>query len=396
MRRKPVRRRSHVRHAAVAAFSVALGCSAAVAEEFQADPLIGSDLPAKPGSHWVWVNDMVFNHMADGKAFLVDGDAGSMLGMLSTGYGFGGVLLPRDRSVIYSPETYFSRGTRGTRTDVVTIYDGRKLSPLESKGRAVEIPIPPKRVSAMPMPSNSALTDDDRFLLLYNFTPGQSTTVVDTQSRTFVGEIDGGGCAMVYPTGPRSYFSLCGDGAVLEVKLDDTGKEAGKTRSAALFDAVKDPVTEKGVRFGNAWLFATFSGDVLPVEMTPQGLRAGARWSLLDEKDRAEKWLPGGLQHLALHAGTSRLYSLMHQGGAYSHKDPGHEVWVYDLTTKRRLQRIKLGDPATSIAITRDDDPLLFAIFMGAPKVDVYDPKSGERLRSIGEIGFTPMTLVTY
>jgi methylamine dehydrogenase heavy chain len=313
-----------------------------------------------------------------------------MLGMLSTGFGFSGVVLPSNRSAILAPETYFSRGTRGTRTDIVTIYDPRKLAP------TAEIPIPPKRVSAIPMLAQSGLTDDDRFLMIYNFTPAQSTTIVDMASNQLVGEIDGGGCALVYPTGPRSYFSLCGDGSALAVTLDDTGKAAARTRSAKLFDAVKEPVTEKGVRLGNTWYFTTFGGEIVPVEATPEGVKAGARWSLLDEQDRAEKWLPGGMQHLALHAATKRLYSLMHVGGPDSHKDPGSEIWVYDLDTRRRVQRIKLEDPATSIAITRDSSPLLFAIFIGAQKLDVYDPTSGKRLRTVGEIGFSPTTLVTY
>ncbi len=44
---------------------------------------------AVPASkHWVWVNDFVFPHMADGMAYLVDGDTGRYLGTLSTGYSF--------------------------------------------------------------------------------------------------------------------------------------------------------------------------------------------------------------------------------------------------------------------------------------------------------------------
>jgi hypothetical protein len=98
--------------------------------QLKPEPLVGSDLPAKPGPHWVWVNDVVFPHMADGKAFLVDGDSGDMRGMLSTGHSFNGVVTTRNRSAILSPEAYFTRGTRGKRTDVVTIYDPRKLAPL--------------------------------------------------------------------------------------------------------------------------------------------------------------------------------------------------------------------------------------------------------------------------
>jgi len=358
--------------------------------QLKPEPLVGSDLPAKPGPHWMWVNDVVFHHMADGKAFLVDGDAGTMRGMLSTGFGFNGVVVPRNRSAILSPEVYFSRGTRGTRTDVVTVYDPRKLAPV------AEIGIPPKRGSHMPMTASAALTDDDRFLVIYNFTPAQTVSVVDVKARKFVGEIDIAGCALVYPTGPRSFFSLCGDGTAVAVRLDDAGKAAGKARTVKLFDAVKDPVTEKGVRLGDTWYFVSFTGDVVPVQTAGGTTKAGARWSLLDAADRKASWRPGGMQHLSVHAASGRLYSLMHVGGEWSHKDPGTEVWVYDLASRKRQGRFALEGPATSINITQDANPVLFAIFIGAPKVDVYDPKGGKLLRSIGEIGFTPTTLVSY
>ncbi len=45
---------------------------------------------AVPASkHWVWVNDFVFPHMADGMAYLIDGDTGRYLGTLSTGHAEG-------------------------------------------------------------------------------------------------------------------------------------------------------------------------------------------------------------------------------------------------------------------------------------------------------------------
>ncbi len=374
----------------LAALSSLLLCAAPLRAQVQVDPLVGSDLPAKTGAHWMWVNDVVFHHMADGKAFLVDGDSGKMLGMLSTGFGFNGLLVPRDRAFIVSPETYFSRGTRGTRTDVVTLYDARKLSPIG------EIGIVAKRASSMPMRANSALTDDDRFLLLYNFTPAQSVSVVDLRARKFVGEVDTAGCALVYPTGQRGFFSLCADGTALTVQLDENGKAVAKNRTPRLFDPEGDPVTEKAVRAGDTWFFASFAGDMVPVQSDAKSTRAADRWPLTNPADRKAGWKPGGMQHLALHEGSQRLYSLMHQGGPDTHKDPGSEVWVYDLGTRQRTQRIVLKEPVTSIAVTPDDAPLLFAIFIGAPKVDVFDARSGKLLRSIGEIGFTPSTLVPH
>lgn len=383
-------KKASLAHLAAIAVVGAVFSGATAAAELRPDPLVATQLPAEPGRHWVWVNDVVFHHMVDGKAFLLDGDSGRMLGMLSTGFGYNGLVLGKPGTELLSPETYFSRGTRGTRTEVVTLYGPQTLSPV------AEIAIPPKRASTIPMLANSRTTDDYRFLLLYNFTPAQSISVVDVPGRKFVGEIETPGCALVYPTGPRAFFSLCGDGAALQIQLDDSGKAISKQRTAKLVDPIDDPVTEKAVRDGNGWIFVTFTGAVIRLDASASGLKAQGGWSLLDAADRKASWRPGGMQHLALHAQTRRLYSLMHVGGQDSHKDPGTEVWVYDVAGKRRTQRIVLKDPATSIAVTRDDKPLLFAIFIGAPKVDVYDAVSGKFLRSIGEIGFTPTTLVTY
>jgi methylamine dehydrogenase heavy chain len=379
---------SGARVVAVVALS-SLGWSASANAELVPDPLAVQQLPEKPGAHWVWANDIVFHHMVDGKAFLLDGDSGRMLGMLSTGFNFNGVVIGKGAEIL-SPETYFSRGTRGTRTDVVTLYGARTLSPIG------EVSIPPKRASTMPMLANTPLTDDSRFLLIYNFTPAQSVSVVDVPARKFVGEIEIPGCALIYPTGPRSFFSLCGDGTAMQVQLDDGGKPIKKNRTAKVVDPVNDPVTEKGVRDGNGWIFVTFSGMVVRLETTGGALQAAPSWSLLDAADRKASWRPGGLQHLSLHSATRRLYSLMHVGGDYSHKDPGNEVWVYDVATKKRTQRIQLKAPATSIAVTRDSKPLLFTSFMGASGVNVYDAVAGGFLRGINEVGLTPTTLITY
>jgi len=346
-------------------------------------------LPATASPHWVWVNDFVFPHMTDGQAMLVDGDAGRFLGLLSTGFGFERVVLSKDGKVIFSPETYFSRGTRGTRTDVVTLYDAQHLSPLG------EIGIPPKRSANMPMMSNSELTDDGAFLLIYNFTPAQSVTVIDTRHRRFAGEIETAGCALVYPTGPRSFFSICADGALLDVHLDDSGHADRRTRIPAMFDVSGDPVTEKGVRIGSTWLFVSYGGMLHGVNITAKGLEAGSHWPLVDEGERRQSWRPGGLQQLAVHAGLNRLYAIMHQGGPETHKDPGKEVWVYDLAEHRRVQRIALRNLAGSIQVTQDDKPLLFSAFIDSSTLDVYEAASGHYLRSVEHVGTTPTLLVT-
>ena len=344
---------------------------------------------AVPASkHWVWVNDFVFPHMSDGMAYLVDGDSGRYLGTLSTGYGFARVVLSRDGKLIYSPETYFSRGTRGTRTDVVTLYDPATLKALG------EIAIPPKRSSNLPMIANQVLTDDDRFLLIYNFNPAQSVTVVDTKLRKFVREIETPGCALVYPTGTRSFFSVCSDGSLSLVALDESGAGHQK-RTPPLFDMAGDPVTEKAVRVGHIWYFVSFAGRMYPLDAGPKEAAMGATWWLTSEAERKAGWRPGGVQQLAVDSQKSRLYAIMHRGGVETHKDPGKDVWVFDLATRQRVQQFALRKLATSIQLSSDTQPLLYSIFIDGTDLDIYDAASGKLLRTVDHVGTTPTIMVT-
>jgi methylamine dehydrogenase heavy chain len=346
-------------------------------------------LPSPPSKHWVWVNDFDFAHLADGQARLIDGDSGRVLGMLSTGTSFMRLVLPRDAKLIYSPETYFSRGTRGTRTDVVTIYDGATLAVQD------EIVVPPKRSSNMPNMGNAVLTDDDRFLLIYNFNPGQSVTVVDTASRKFVGEVEIPGCALIFPTGPRSFFSMCADGGLLAVTLDDAGAAVRQERMAPFFDVAGDPVNEKPVRVGATWYFLSFDGRIHTVMSGPDGLAPGASWWLVSAAERQQGWRPGGLQQVAIHVGQNRLYAIMHQGNRDTHKDPGRAIWVYDLASHRRVQQITTRRLASSIQLSSDAKPLLFSAFLDSNILDIYDPASGKLLHSVHDIATTPTLLVT-
>ncbi len=345
-------------------------------------------LTVPASKHWVWVNDFVFPHMADGMAYLIDGDSGRYLGTLSTGYSFAHVLLSRDSRLIYSPETYFARGTRGKRTDVVTLYDAGTLKV------AGEIAIPPKRSSNLPMIANAVLTDDDRFLLIYNFNPAQSVTVVDTTLRKFVREIETPGCALVYPTGPRSFFSVCGDGSLSLVDLDDSGA-AHQKRSQPLFNMAADPVTEKAVRIGRVWYFVSFAGRIYPLTVGPQQAAMGQSWWLTSDAERKADWRPGGIQQLAVNSQKSQLYAIMHRGGVETHKDPGKDVWVFDLSTRQRVQQFALKNLASSIQLSSDSQPLLYSIFIDGTDLDIYDAASGKLLRSVEHVGTTPTIMVT-
>jgi methylamine dehydrogenase heavy chain len=362
--------------------------AAALPSDFGVEPVVAV-LPSPPSKHWVWANDIVFSHMADGLAHLVDGDTGRYLGTLSTGYSFSHVVLPRDGKLIYAPETYFSRGTRGTRTDVVTIYDAATL---KVQG---EVQIPPKRSSSVPAPGNAGLTDDDRFLLVYNFNPAQSVSIVDMAGRAFVEEIETPGCALAFPAGPRRFFSICADGGFLNVELDDTGHTKTQARTEPMFDAAQDPVAERPVRAGDRWYFVSHGGRVYEMRVGKTGIEGSEHWWLTTAAERTQGWRPGGVQQVAVHAGQKRLYVIMGQGGRDTRKDPGRAIWVYDLTTHRRIQKIHTAHPVGSIKLSDDDHPLLYGMSAERSGLDVYDPRTGLLLRSVADVGTTLTLLVT-
>lgn len=357
-----------------------VGASARAAE-FAPERLEVAALGA-PGPHWVLVNDPVYA-LVDTRAYLFDADSGKMLGMLSTGAWRNAVEFAPGFAAIYSPETYYSRGTRGERTDVVSIYDPRNLDVVG------EIVIPPKRAAGLAHRAYSGISDDGRFVYVANMTPKTSISVVDI-ARGQVDEIETAGCALTYPVGNRTVLTLCGNGTLQRITVDDSGHLASRAATGAFFDPERDPVTEKAVRHGDTWLFVTFAGIVHPVEVRGDRADVGKSFSLFTDAERAAGWKVGGLQFTAVHEASHRLFVIVHQGGPDTHKAPGKQVWVYDLGTRGKVGEIALGEPASAIAVSADEAPLLYAADGETPALFVYDALGGAQLRVIEGPPFNP------
>ena len=359
-----------------------LFCSAVVAELAVETPTTAPLPEASP--HWMWVSDLVFNAAEGGKAFLIDGDSGQMLGMLSTGFFFASALHDSDYQTIYSPEIYMSRGTRGKRTDIIAVYNPKTLEPID------EIIIPPKRLTSVPVVGHAAISEDDRFLVVYNFTPAQSVSVVDAKNRVFIREVETPGCAEVFAAGPRAFNMICGDGTMLTLRLDDTG-DVTSVRSKKFFDPQVDVIDDKMAPYGTSWAFFTLSGMVQMVSMEG-GIPVFAEpWSLFSSHDLADEWKLGGYQYATICESTAELYVLVHQGGQYTHKQPGVDVWVYDLKTNVRKRKISLSRAATSIYVTQDEQTLMFTADAEHSGVQVYDAETGKHLHDVEDLAANPM-----
>ena len=298
-----------------------------------------------------------------------------------------------DGSSLFLVETFYTRGNRGERTDTVTIFDTATL------GVAGEVVIPPKRALLLVVEGTLALTDNGRFLGVFNLTPATSISVVDIESKSFVGEISTPGCSLVFSAGERSYMMICANGDLLTVTLDEDGREVSKERTERFFDPETDPIREPGVRYGDEWLFVSFDGYLRTVDISGGMLRVGESWSLLTASDREQNWRISGRQPLTVHQRSGRLYVLARQNDEPL-DDPadvdGTEIWSFDLASRERLQRLEArpeiaqsvgtvatlgstsGDGASNILVTQGDDPLL--VSAGGTGISVRHALTGEYL----------------
>ena len=371
----------------VGGMAVLLAAGVASAD-FAPEPMNANlSLPASYPKHWLVVHDAAFFHMREGRYLFVDPHAdtvgGQVRGLLSADF-IAHYEQSAARGEHYVIESFFSRGGRGgERTDVVTIYDAASLSV------SGEIIIPPRRLSSMPERLATALVAEDQLLVVYNFTPGQSLTVVDLEKREFVAEHGIAGCSLAIPTGKAGVTSLCSDGAFLTTTLSDGGASAASVRSEAAFADESDPMFEKaGIIDGIAY-FPTFKGDVLPVDLTGEVAVPGERWALASAEEKAAGWRPGGWQLVAAdHLG--RLYVLMNPDGTDgSHKDGGGEVWVFDAAAKKRIMRIPLPKWGLSVGVSSSEQPLL-VVTNGELQLETYSTATGEMDKTLAVSTQTP------
>ena len=328
-----------------------------------------------PQPNWLVVNDPNFLGNMDSKVLLMDAKSGQMLGMLSTGAWRNAVEVSPNRDLVYSPETYYSRGTRGEREDVVTIYELETLSPL------AEIEIPPKRGSGAAHRAYSGISFDGRFVYVFNVTPAMSVSIIDVVDQTFVEEISIDGCAMVYPTGNFSFLSLCGNGRIRHTKLNRSGNLLESSFSDQIFDPIGDPLTEKAARVGGTWYFVSFHGKVVEVDASDEGVSDLREWNALSKKEVKKGWRPGGGQLLAAHdSGT--LYLSLNRKGGDSHKLPGERIRAYSIGDQRKIFDIKPAEPVVKLAVSSGENPILVASTQG-PVIFVHSAMDGRYLKQL-------------
>jgi len=328
-----------------------------------------AELPAA-NPHRSYLVDVEFDTMITGRIVVVDPDQKRFLGMISTGF-IAPSVLSHDGRVLLSADAFYSRGVRGVRTDVLTAWDTSNLSPLW------EVEIPNKRFLGLTQRYSLGISADDRFAYIYNYTPATSVTVVDVQARALIGEIVIPGCILSFPVGARRFASLCGDGSLQVITLDDAGKETARTRTH-FFDPDAEKLNERAAHVGDTYYFTTTTGSVRAVDFSGDAPVLLPSWSLTSDAERAAGWAPGGWQLIAVAPKLNRLYALMHDEHApLKWEDPSTIIWAFDLTSGKKVGTLEAPVPIWSIHATQDDNPLLLGSNIEGG-LDIFDLRSGE------------------
>jgi methylamine dehydrogenase heavy chain len=358
--------------------AVATLAAAIARAQLAADEMTSRTLAA-PAPNWVFVLDAGFPSSSTAKVDFIDGDTRKILGQLSGGFLANFEIAP-DHREYYVIDTYYSRGWRGVRTDVVSIFDPKSLA------FEAEVEIPPKRILITPKRDTTAITPDGRFMLIANMTPATSVSVVDLKARKFAGEIDTPGCVQVLAPGNRQFSSMCADGSILTVQLDDAGAVKDKKQSKPFFDPNKDPVFDQPAVAGAKAYFDSYHGAIHVLDLSGAEARPEPEWAVYAEA-KEKSWRPGGWQTIAYNEKRNLLFVLMHQGGEWTHKQFGAEVWVFDAARQTRVGRIKLKTPAYSIYVSQSDGPNLFALSLLKSQLDEYTIPDGKHLGTVDQLG---------
>lgn len=337
----------------------------------------------------LYVLDTAFPAAEAARTYILDGATGAIEGMFNQAYWPNFAVSP-DGSELYAVDSYWEKHTRGKRSDYIVVRDARTLEVKE------DIPLPAGRLLIVSKKYNFDVTPDGHYGLTYNLAPQTAVTVTDLRTRRSVGTIGIPGCGLIFAQAANRFSTLCADGSIVTVTFDETARSSLK-RAPQVFDARNDPAFEHSAwdKHGQMLYLITYHGSVVPVSLAADQAVAGVPWSLTTAAERAAGWLPGGWQVSHFHSASHRLYVLMHQGRYWTQKSSGREVWTFDAPSGRRLQRIRLPEPAQSLAVSQDADALLYTI-TDSERICGFRAATGKLLYRTEPLGFTPQLLTVW
>lgn len=323
---------------------------------------------------------------------IFDAGTGKMVGMVNTSRDSDMAIDPSGK-FYYVAETIWSKVNRGTRQDLVSVYDSKTLKLVS------EIPTP-GRLIVGGFTTNFVLTDDGKTAYDYNFDPASSVNIIDMVKRKFVRAVELPGCAGMIPNPGVGFSSLCADGTIATVAIKGTTQDI--TRTEPFFDAAADPIfsntvydrkKKQAVMVSYTGLIRTASIGAKVEVSTPFSIQEAGGMKSADVKPLDIAWYPGGMQPVALHRPSGTLWVLMHKGEYWSHKEGAEEIWGVDLAARKLVKRIPVEGKPGNIQITQDDAAMIMVNgYKG--NAQVIDSKTGEVKHEIENAGGGLITVV--
>lgn len=347
-----------------------------------------SDIATLPamGPHWA----LAMNAWMTGTR-IVDGDSGKIIGALHT-IPLSNVAVDPNKRFFYVAETIWTKGNRGTRQDMLTVYDGKSLKIV------TEIPLPGRLLTGNRI-QDLAISADGRFAYIYDMSPASAVIIVDLTKRKVTRTIELPGCGLAFAAPGGRIVSLCNDGSIATVSLASKKDDVAQTQP--FFSADEDPIFDNGILDPTTGkgLFLSYSGLIYEVSVGDE-TKVAPPWSIQEaagmpagsKKPLQLSWLPGGRQMMAYHAGLNQLYVLMHSGEFWSQKEPATELWVVDVARRKVVSRRPLAPGVDYMAISQDEHPLLF--LSGRGDFRVVDATTFETKHHVDGLGYGTITMV--
>ena len=187
----------------------------------------------------------------------------------------------------------------------------------------------------------------------------------------------------------------CRDGSLLQVAYDDQGNT--KQKNTKVFHAENEYLHNNPYYSNSAGrlVWPTYEGKVFQAKLSDSGAEFLKPIEIFSDKEKKEKWAPGGWQPVAFNKERNEVYLLADKRAKWTHKNSSRYVVVADAATGKRLRRIDLKNEIDSIAVTQDKNPTLIAASIGNKSVYTFDAVSGKPLATMDEMGHAPQIIVT-
>lgn len=285
--------------------------------------------------------------------------------------------------------TTYDRIASGNRNDYIALHDPQTFEPI------ADIDIPEIRFLTGLIERFAALSTDDKFMLIQQFSPKSGIGLVDLEKKKFVKVMDIPDCYHIFPTAKQNFFMHCRDGSLLQVAYDDQGNS--KQKNTKVFHAENDYLHNNPYYSSQAGrlVWPTYTGKIFQAKLSDSGAEFLKPVEIFSDKEKQDKWAPGGWQPIAFHKERNEIYLLADQRAKWTHKNPSRFVVVADAATGKRLRKIELKHEIDSIAVTQDKNPTLIAASIEKKSIFTFDAVSGKALASMDEIGKAPQIIVT-